>query len=154
MYTSLTKITLLGFLLLFLGCEKDAETVNNPVYNLRGNATGDQEAPTRITTTATGTITGTYNKESNLLTYTITWNGLTGGNAAAMHFHGPAEPGKAAGVRLGITGFTPAASGTVSGTATLDDTQEDELVNGLWYYNIHNATYQPGEIRGQVVLTQ
>ncbi|RYZ56270.1 MAG: CHRD domain-containing protein [Chitinophagaceae bacterium] len=53
-----------------------------------------------------------------------------------------------------ITGFTVAASGTVSGTQNLDDTQEDELVNGLWYYNIHNATYQPGEIRGQVVLTQ
>ncbi|HEV7331141.1 MAG TPA: CHRD domain-containing protein [Flavisolibacter sp.] len=154
MYTSLTKIAVLSFLLLFLGCEKDTETVNNPVYNLRGNATGDQEAPTRVTTTANGTISGTYNKETNLLTYTITWTGLTGGNASAMHFHGPAEPGKAAGVRLGITGFTPAASGTVSGTATLDDTQEEELVNGLWYYNIHNAMYQPGEIRGQVVLTQ
>ncbi|RYZ56271.1 MAG: CHRD domain-containing protein [Chitinophagaceae bacterium] len=118
MYISLTRISLLSFLLLFLSCDKDTETVNNPVYNLRGNASGDQEAPNKVATTATGTITGTYNKESNLLTYTITWNGLTGGNPTMMHFHGPAEPGKAAGVRLPITGFTVAASGTVSGTQT------------------------------------
>lgn len=138
----------------FYRMRKDTETVNNPVFNLKGNANGAQEAPTRVATTATGSISGTYNKDNNALNYTITWTGLTGGNPSAMHFHGPADPGIAAGVRLPITGFTPAAAGTISGTATLDDTQEEELVNGLWYYNIHNATYPAGEIRGQVVLTQ
>lgn len=138
----------------FPACDKDTEIVNNPAYNLRGNANGTQEVPTRVTTTATGTITGTYNKDNNTLNYTINWNGLTGGNPTAMHFHGPADPGVAAGIVVGITGFPTTASGTVSGTATLTDAQETDLVNGLWYYNIHNATYPGGEIRGQVFLTQ
>jgi hypothetical protein len=155
MHSLFTKLAGLGVLFfLFAGCEKDTETVDNPVYNLRGNANGEQEAPTRVNTTATGTLTGTYNKETNELNYTITWTGLTGGNPTMMHFHGPADPGKAAGVRLGINGFPQTTSGTVSGTQVLDNTQEDELINGLWYYNIHNDTYKPGEIRGQVVLTQ
>lgn len=144
----------LGATVLFFACEKDKETVNNPMYNLRGNANGAQETPQRITTSATGTITGTYNKDNNALTYTITWNGLQGGNPTAMHFHGPADPGVGAGIQVGITGFPVTASGTVSGTATLTDDQETQLVNGLWYYNIHNATYPAGEIRGQVFLTQ
>lgn len=142
------------FIAVFASCKKDKETVNNPVYNIQGNATGAQEAPNRVATTATGTLTGTYNKDNNTLTYTITWNGLTGGNPSAMHFHGAADPGVAAGVQVGITGFPTTASGTISGTATLTDAQENDLVNGLWYYNIHDATYPAGEIRGQVVLTQ
>lgn len=155
MISSFSKLTGFAFLfLLFMGCEKDKETVNNPVFTLKGNANGAQEAPTRVTTTATGTISGTYNKETNDLVYTISWNGLAGGNPSMMHFHGPADPGVAASVRVHITGFTPAASGTVNGTAKLDDAQESELLNGQWYYNIHNATYPAGEIRGQVVLTQ
>ncbi|HEX8314990.1 MAG TPA: CHRD domain-containing protein [Flavisolibacter sp.] len=144
-------------LVIFLSaCEKEKEVlVTNPVYNLRGNANGFQEAPTRVTTAATGTLTGNYNKDNNILTYTITWTGLTGGNPTAMHFHGAADPGVAAGVQVGITGFPTTASGTVSGTTpALTDAQEADLLNGLWYYNIHNATYPGGEIRGQVFLTQ
>ena len=149
------KVICCGLVLIaFASCKKDKETVNNPVYNIQGNATGAQEAPNRIATSATATLTGTYNRDNNTLTYTITWNGLTGGNPSAMHFHGAADPGVPAGVQVGITGFPATASGTVSGTATLSDTQETDLVNGQWYYNIHDATYPAGEIRGQVVLTQ
>jgi hypothetical protein len=140
----------------FVACKKDTETitVNNPVYNLRGNASGAQEAPTKNASTATGTITGTYNKETNALAYTVTWTGLTGGNPTAGHFHGAADPGVAAGVLIGFTGLPATASGTFSGTATLTDAKETDFVNGLWYYNLHNATYPGGEIRGQVFLTQ
>jgi hypothetical protein len=156
MRTNLAKIFSLAIAstLVFSSCEKDTETVNNPVYNIRGNANGAQETPNRINTTATGTITGTYNKENNKLDYTITWTGLTGGNPSAMHFHGPADPGVGAGIRLPITGFPATTSGTVTKSETLTDDQENELISGLWYYNIHNTTYPAGEIRGQIFLTQ
>ena len=114
MNRSLTMLSGIALLALFLGCEKDTETVDNPVFNLKGNANGAQETPNRVATAATGTITGTYNKEINALNYTITWTGLTGGDASAMHFHGPADPGVPASVRLPIQGFTPGASGTPS----------------------------------------
>lgn len=155
MQTSITRSIGFGLcLLVFSGCGKDDETLNNPIFTLKGNANGAQEAPNRVNTTATGTLSGTYNKETNTLSYTVSWNGLTGGNPTAMHFHGPADPGIAAGVQVPINGFPATATGTVNGMAVLNDTQEADLVNGLWYYNIHNATYPPGEIRGQVVLTQ
>lgn len=156
MYSRLIKLmstTLVVVILASCTKEKIVEIIN-PVWNLRGNANGSQEAPTRVTTTATGTLSGTYNKSTNLLTYTITWNGLIGGNPTAMHFHGPSDPGVAASVIVPITGFTVATSGTVSGTATLTEAQEPDLMNGLWYYNIHNTIYPAGEIRGQVFLTQ
>ena len=154
MRTNLTKLLCLGFLFAFaVSCKK--ETVNNPVFYIRGNANGAQETPSRVTTTATGTLTGTYNKDNNTMQYNISWTGLTGGNITGMHFHGPADPGVGAGIIVPISGFTATAtSGTISGTATLTDNQETDFMNGLWYYNIHTATYPSGEIRGQVFVTQ
>ena len=147
--------TACAFIFCLASCEKDTETVtvNNPVYNIRGNASGKQEVPAN-TSTASGTLSGTYDKDKNLLTYTVNWTGLTGGNPTAAHFHGPADPGVNTSVKVSFTNFPATATGTYSGTATLSDADETDLVNGLWYYNIHNATFPGGEIRGQVVLTQ
>jgi hypothetical protein len=39
----------------------------------------------------------------------------------------------------------------MTGTVTLTDAQETDLLAGLWYLNIHSATYAGGEIRGQIV---
>ena len=148
-------ISAIGLTFLLLSCEKDTETitVNNPVYTIRGNASGKQEV-TANASTATGTLSGTYDKDKNLLTYTVNWTGLIGGNPTAAHFHGAADPGVNASVAIGFASFPATASGTFSGTATLTDAQEADFTNGLWYYNIHNATYPGGEIRGQVFLTQ
>src|SRR6476620_8121979 len=85
------------------------------------NANGANERPTPVTTSATGTISGTYDPTTNLLSYTITWTGLSG-SPTASHFHGPADRNTAAPVLITIP--IPAgspASGTFSGTATLTD---------------------------------
>lgn len=156
MLSALRKIASPAILiLLFASCKKDTETitVNNPIYNIRGNASGKQEVPANAST-ATATISGTYDKDKNILNYTINWTGLTGGNPTAAHFHGAADPGTNAAVVVGFASFPATASGTFSGTATLTDAQETDFTNGLWYYNIHNATFPGGEIRGQVFLTQ
>ncbi len=136
-------------------CSKDDDDDDaEVVYNLTGNANGFQEAPTRVTTTATGTISGTYNKNTNILQYTITWNGLSSA-PSAMHFHGPADPGVPAGIKVPIPGFTAAASGSVSRTDTIKtDTDEADFLQGRWYYNIHTPANPGGEIRGQVFPTR
>jgi hypothetical protein len=41
--------------------------------------------------------------------------------------------------------------GAFSGTATITDLQEADLLAGLWYINIHTTFRSGGEIRGQVV---
>lgn len=116
------------------------------------NANGANERPTPVTTTATGTISGTYDPNTNILNYTITWTGLSGAPTGA-HFHGPADRNTAAGVLIPITLPSGAgASGTVTGTATLTDQQESQALGQMWYYNIHTAANPAGEIRGQLVI--
>jgi hypothetical protein len=136
------------------GCDKDDDEMldeNKDVVQLSGNASGSQEVPA-VQTAATGTLSGSYNKSSNTLQYTISWNGLVGGNVVGMHFHGPADPGINASVVVPVSGFATTASGTVTNSATLTDAQEADLLAGKWYYNIHTDTYKGGEIRGQVVV--
>ncbi|ANE53324.1 hypothetical protein SY85_04515 [Flavisolibacter tropicus] len=115
-------------------------------------ATGAKERPTPVTTNATATISGTYDPNTNILNYTITWTGLSGAPTAA-HFHGPADRNTAAGVLIAIPLPTGAgASGTVTSTATLTDQQESQALSQALYYNIHTAANPGGEIRGQLVV--
>ena len=116
------------------------------------NANGANERPTPVTTSATGTISGTYDPNTNILTYTINWTGLSGAPTAA-HFHGPADRNTAASVIIPISLPSGAGtSGTVTGTATLTDQQESQALSQMWYYNIHTAANPSGEIRGQLVI--
>lgn len=150
-------VALLGLSATLLSCEKDDEgdaSTTEVLYKLSGNANGAQEAPNRVTTSAAGTISGTYNKTTNILQYSITWTGLSAA-PASMHFHGAADPGVAAGVKIAISGFPAATSGTISKSDTLkNETDETDLLQGRWYYNIHTPANPGGEIRGQVVPTR
>ncbi|MCU0450559.1 MAG: CHRD domain-containing protein [Bernardetiaceae bacterium] len=107
---------------------------------------GANEVPA-INSPGTGQLTGTYNLQTNVLTYRVTFGQLTNGAApTAMHFHGPAAAGANAGVQVGI----PVQASPVTGTATLTDAQEADLLAGRWYYNLHTAAFPGGELRGQL----
>ncbi len=93
-----------------------------------------------------GTADLTYDTTSKNLTWTITYEGLSG-PAAVAHFHGPAEAGKNSGVAL-LIGQTPTSP--IKGSATLTDAQAADLMAGRWYVNVHTAANKAGEIRGQV----
>ena len=93
-----------------------------------------------------GTGTITLDTVTNALTWSITWSGLIG-TPIAMHFHGPALPNQNAGVQVG----TGVAGPPVAGNAILTDSQEADLLAGLWYLNLHTTDFAGGEIRGQVV---
>ncbi|MDQ6683755.1 MAG: CHRD domain-containing protein [Pseudomonadota bacterium] len=84
--------------------------------------------------------------DANVLTWTITYSGLTG-PVTAGHFHGPAQPGVNAGV---VVPFTGSLASPITGTATLTAEQVGQVKAGLWYINLHTATAPGGEIRGQV----
>jgi hypothetical protein len=99
------------------------------------------------------------------------YSGLSA-NASAAHIHGPALPlnqgGLPAGVLYTLGGgagsVIPLGStaGTISGTVNLVANpngtafsiadQINQLNGGLWYVNIHDATFPGGEIRGQILL--
>jgi hypothetical protein len=104
-----------------------------------------QEVPTNDSK-GKGTADLAYDTSSKNLTWTITFDGLTG-PATVAHFHGPAEPGKSAGVALPI-GQKPTSP--VKGNATLTEAQAADLMAGRWYVNVHTEANKSGEIRGQV----
>ena len=81
------------------------------------------------------------------LTWTATYDGLTG-PATAAHFHGPAAEGEDAGPVVPIDGDL---ANPIEGSATLTEEQVTQLMDGLWYLNIHTEQYPGGEIRGQVM---
>ena len=93
-----------------------------------------------------GTADITFDSAAKKLSWTVDHSGLSG-PATAAHFHGPAEPGKNAGVAVPIPNQ---ATSPVTGSATLTDAQAADLTAGKYYVNIHTAANPGGEIRGQV----
>ncbi len=139
-------------LLLVTGCEKD-ETDNNLVAFNNIALSGANEVPA-VSSSGSGTFNGTYNRTTKVLTYTVMWSlGTPSATTAGMHFHGPAELTESKGVRVPITGFPTGSTNQTftSSTAPLDATQEEELLNGKWYINIHSTTVPGGELRGQLI---
>lgn len=116
-----------------------------PPRELSATLEGIQEVPPNASP-AIGSATLTLDTAINQLCWNIVYSGLLATEVAA-HFHGPAPPGVNAGVQIPL----PVGSPKV-GCATLTDTQEADVLAGLWYINIHTTLSPGGEIRGQVVL--
>ena len=112
---------------------------------MKATLDGKSEVPAN-TSAGKGSADIDYDAASKKLSWKVTYSGLSG-PATAAHFHGPAEPGKNAGVMVPITGAT---SSPAEGSATLTDAQAADLAAGKYYVNIHTAANPGGEIRGQV----
>jgi CHRD domain len=114
------------------------------MMSFKATLNGKSEVPPN-TTAGTGTVTATYDTATKKLSWKGSYSGLTG-PATAAHFHGPAAPGKNAGVMVPISPNGP----SFEGSATLNDAQAKALVDGDIYVNIHTAANKAGEIRGQL----
>ncbi len=118
----------------------------------------DQEVPTPTIPGPSPVPFGTgvvqLDTGTNMISWTIDYQDLTGPIVTpGAHLHGPADYGATAGVQLFLSDGDPPepSTGTLVGSASITDTQEADLLAGLWYVNIHTSLNQPGEIRGQVV---
>jgi hypothetical protein len=117
-------------------------TTNTMMARLSG---ADEVPP--VTGEGTGTVETDLNRKTGVLTWTITYAGLTGPVTAA-HFHGPASAGEGAGVVVPITGNLVSP---IKGQTPLTSAQVTGLVAGRWYVNLHTSAYPEGEVRGQVI---
>jgi hypothetical protein len=108
---------------------------------------GSQEVPGNQIVAA-GAARIEYDTASNLLSWNIAFEGLTG-PATGMHFHGPAAAGVNAGVQVNV-GTNSGLLSESNGSTTISELQEADLLAGNWYLNIHTAAFPGGEIRGQV----
>ena len=112
--------------------------------SLIGHMSSSSEVPPNAST-GTGLAEAWLDKSTNVLSWKISFSGLTG-PATAAHFHGPAAAGANAGVVLPFSGTTS----PLEGQATLTPAQAADLLAGKWYANVHTATNKGGEIRGQM----
>jgi hypothetical protein len=96
--------------------------------------------------TGLGEVVATYDPSTLVLTWHVTYAGLSGPLLAA-HFHGPATPGTDA---PPVIFFQPPLTSPINGSAKLTLDQVSQLLGGLYYVNLHTHAFPMGEIRGQV----
>ncbi|HBW51105.1 MAG TPA: CHRD domain-containing protein [Herpetosiphon sp.] len=104
---------------------------------------GSQEVPPSGST-ATGGGTVDVDTVNNILSYNLSYQGLSGTETAA-HIHGFAPRGANAGVLIGLSTGSPKV-----GTFNYAENQEANILAGQTYVNIHTDSFPGGEIRGQI----
>jgi hypothetical protein len=158
-----------GALAVLAGSATANDKHNRPEV-VRAFLSGQGEVPA-VSTKATGRFRAVIDENSQLITYTLTYEGLEGGNTLFAHIH-LGERHTNGGVMVFLCGGgtkptpCPNSGGEVTGSITPADvvaiaTQQvpagafDEVLAalrtpGLAYVNVHTTASPGGEIRGQV----
>lgn len=124
-----------------------------PSFNGGMNQVEELPAPQPVPGAA-GTVFAILNEAETELTFNATVTGLSG-PITASHFHGPAASGASASPVFTVTMTGNHAEGVWKSMDSQPLTPDlvQALKNGLLYFNIHTALNPPGEIRGQLFLT-
>ena len=134
-------IVLLGFM--------HPEAVLADPISFKVPLTGAQGVPP-VDTAATGTAELTFDPATRVVTWNISYSGLS--SAATMaHFHGPAPKGKNAPPVIWLSTQGSPPTNPIKGSATLTPDQAKQFLAGEWYVNVHTQSHPAGEIRGQVI---
>ena len=110
---------------------------------------GSQEVPS-VESAGQAVADLTYDPATRMVTWTITYVGLSGPVTMA-HFHGPAAKGENAAPQIWLTKQGSPAENPIKGQATLTPEQAKDFLGGKWYVNLHTQAHPAGEIRGQVL---
>ncbi|HUR65917.1 MAG TPA: CHRD domain-containing protein [Chitinophagaceae bacterium] len=168
---------LLSSLVVLNSCESDAEMDRTTDFEKKDIVMSPAQEPQglAVPSTGIGKMDVFYTKDTRTLTYKVTWSGLTD-SIVGMHIHGLAPVGYNAAIVQHIISGVGASSGTnsgqysaqftatgpyrfsksgsISGTMPVDEVviKEQDLLNGMYYLNIHTKANPGGEIRGQIVF--
>ncbi len=118
-------------------------TAHAQVLNFTLTLDGSQEVPP-VNTIATGTGTATLDLSSNLFSWNFSFQDLSAPETAA-HFHAAAPLCQNAGVVIPLPPGSPKI-----GSEVVTSQQRDQIIQGLWYVNVHTTNFPGGEIRAQV----
>jgi len=135
--------------LVFCGSAAFAGLIHASPISFTVPLTGAEQVPP-VETPAKGSAAITYDSATRVVTWTITYTGLSA-PATMAHFHGPTEKGKNAPVLIWLSTKGSPAESPFKGEATLTPEQAQQFTAGEWYINVHTQAHPGGEIRAQVV---
>lgn len=124
--------------------------LNANVISLDATLDTDQEVPAPDASTpegAGGTAVMMLDTASRLFSWRVEYSDLSG-ELRSAHFHGPAPAGQTAGVVFAIGAMGDPSP--LVGSRLLAAPEIAQLLNGLWYLNLHTDLNQSGEVRGQI----
>lgn len=103
-----------------------------------------------VATGGTGAADLTYEPATRVVTWNITYSGLSSATTLA-HFHGPAAQGQRGPVVIWLAAQGSLPGNPIAGQATLTPEQALQFTAGDWYVNLHTQSYPGCELRGQVL---
>ncbi|MBC8029575.1 MAG: PQQ-dependent sugar dehydrogenase [Pyrinomonadaceae bacterium] len=119
------------------------EIKSKPSLLFTANLNGAQEVPPTASA-GTGAATLLLSPDEKTARLSLNFSGISGTQTDA-HIHGPAPAGSTA------SALFPLPLGQLSDfEITLTPTQVQDLKSGLFYINVHSATFPTGDIRGQL----
>ncbi len=95
---------------------------------------------------ATGTADVTIDTDAKTVSWTLSYDGLTG-DATAAHIHGPAAEDENAPPMVPLDPI-------MDGSGDITDDQIGTIQDGKAYVNVHTAAHPDGEIRGQLMKAE
>lgn len=123
-----------------------SQTTQSQTIYLKGILQGSQDT---VTSNGSGVVIVRYDKGTKTLKLYGDYAGLTSAVADA-HIH-RGQPGFAGPVVIQLTFSVPSdTTGSLTGTGTLTQVQEDSLLAGNMYVNVHSANHPNGELRAQL----
>ncbi|WP_242923792.1 CHRD domain-containing protein [Pontibacter liquoris] len=152
-YRNLPLFCLMLLTTFMWGCNQDDDEIQLDLVSFNNVALSSHNEVPEFNSIGTGQFNGVYNRQTKKITYNVTWvlSDLDD-NTVGMHFHGPASPNESAPVVIPVTGFSDNSGGTFSGTTrALTKDEEEQLLSGKWYFNIHSTTHPTGELRGNLL---
>jgi hypothetical protein len=127
-----------------------ALAVHSGTYKISAALTPKAEVPAPTGASGAGSFSGKYveDKKGAVLTWTLTFSGLTG-PATAAHIHS-GKTGVAGNV---IVPLCVNCKSPMHGTTTISKSVISTIESGGAYVNVHTGKNPAGEIRGQVKVS-
>lgn len=118
--------------------------IPDPPYRLTASINGASQRPA-VTSAGSGTFEATVDKASRLMSYTITFAGITPTGGSLNRITQPDGTGPYV-VRFPLT----LLKSPIESTYQLSSPQLDSLLKGQWYVNVPTNALPGGEIRGDI----
>ncbi len=131
--------------IVFAAASMMAPAAHSEMISLSAELSGANEVPPHDGE-ASGMAKATLDTETRTLTFTITYEDLSGA-AIGAHIHGPVGTDANAGIMIPFS----TSQSPIEGSAELTEAQMKDMLDGLTYVNIHTQKHPGGELRGQLM---